>query len=169
MFAFFYLTENIFDAIKKFHYSNGENGGESALFSSIDKLHYMYWETTLIETVLKEDPLYIGIFQLKLCQNKSSTIRFFTEDNMDSFTNKVLWLIYNEFPIYFSKIFQNENRAGLGKIICNCKMSSTLDTIPHKFIGCNYIFHTSSSGPSINDITSFSWLFDLPTFRQSFA
>ena len=94
MFAFFYLTENIFDAIKKFHYSNGENGGESALFSSIDKLHYMYWETTLIETVLKEDPLYIGIFQLKLCQNKSSTIRFFTDDNMDSFTNKVLWLIY---------------------------------------------------------------------------
>ena len=40
---------------------------------------------------------------------------------MHNFTNKVLWLIYKEFLIYFSKIFQNENRAGLGKIIVTVK------------------------------------------------
>ena len=43
-FVFFYFIENISDVMKKFPSSNGENVGESALFSSIDKLHYMNWE-----------------------------------------------------------------------------------------------------------------------------
>ena len=42
--VFFYFMENISDVMKKFPSSNGENVGESALFSSIDKLHYMNWE-----------------------------------------------------------------------------------------------------------------------------
>ena len=83
--------------------------------------------TPQIETALNEDPLYISIFifQLKLCQASLSLslspINSFTEDNMDNFPNKVLWLICNDFLIYFSKIFQNEGRAGLAKLFVTVK------------------------------------------------
>ena len=87
--------------------------------------------TPQIETALNEDPLYISIFifQLKLCQASLSLslylslspVNSFTEDNMDNFPNKVLWLICNDFLIYFSKIFQNEGRAGLAKLFVTVK------------------------------------------------
>ena len=66
MCVFFYLTENIFDGMKKIPSSNGENWGESTLFTSIDKCtgNPTNWDRT------KWGSLYISIFifQLKLCQ-----------------------------------------------------------------------------------------------------